>query len=147
MSEDFADIVDNLRRPSAWIRVVFMVAFAVFLYIIIAPVILVLVIAQALFAVITGRENGNLRYLGSALTTYVSQILNFITYNSETKPFPFADFPGGGEQTEAAESMKKEEVNSPGEPAVAKPAPRGKATNKAAVKKSTKKSAAKKSAN
>ena len=27
--------------------------------------------------------------------TYVAQILNFVTFNSESRPFPFSDFPGG----------------------------------------------------
>ena len=35
------------------------------------------------------------------LVTYVAQILNFVTFNSESRPFPFSDFPGG--QVEPAE--------------------------------------------
>lgn len=93
MSEEFDDIVDNLREPSAWFRVIFMMGFAVILYVVIAPIILILMIAQALFSVITGSDNSNLRSLGAALSEYVGQILAFLSYNSETKPFPFSDFP------------------------------------------------------
>ena len=146
MSEKFEDIVDNLRQPSAWIRVVFMLAFAVFLYLIIAPVILVLIIVQALFAVITGAENDNLRFLGSALTVYVSQILEFVTYNSEIKPFPFSDFPGVGEQAAAPAPARKEEADREDEPIKAPPAPKKKAAKKKAVKKKASKKAAKKTA-
>ena len=146
MSEKFEDIVDNLRQPSAWIRVVLMLAFAVFLYLIIAPVILVLMVVQALFAVITGAENENLRFLGSALTVYVSQILEFVTYNSEIKPFPFSDFPEAGEQAAAPAPARQEEADREDEPITAPPAPKKKAAKKKAVKKKASKKAAKKTA-
>ncbi|MEQ9209729.1 MAG: DUF4389 domain-containing protein, partial [Pseudomonadales bacterium] len=67
MSEEMDEIVDNLREPSSWIRILFMLAFATVLYIVIAPLLLVLMLAQALFSVITGSSNQNLGYLGSAL--------------------------------------------------------------------------------
>ncbi|MCH8263906.1 MAG: DUF4389 domain-containing protein [Proteobacteria bacterium] len=145
MSEKFEDIVDHLRQPAAWIRVVFMLAFAVFLYLVIAPVILVLMVVQALFAVITGEENENLRFLGSALTVYVSQILEFVTYNSETKPFPFSDFPRAGEQAEAQAPARNDAADREDEQLTAAPAPKKKAAKKAMSKKTSKKSASKSS--
>ena len=144
MSEKFEDIVDHLRQPAAWIRVVFMLAFAVFLYLVIAPVILVLMVVQALFAVITGEENENLRLLGSALTVYVSQILEFVTYNSETKPFPFSDFPRAGEQAKAQAPARNDAADTEDEQVTAA-APRKKAAKKAVSKKTSKKSASKSS--
>jgi|GEM_PF-173445 len=93
MSDELDDIVDHLREPGSWIRIVFMVGFALVLYLIITPLVLVLMIVQALFAVSTGESNYNLRRFGKALSEYVRQILHFITYNSHEKPFPFADFP------------------------------------------------------
>ena len=143
MSENFEDIVDHLRQPAAWIRVVFMLAFAVFLYLIIAPVILVLMVVQALFAVITGEENENLRFLGSALTVYVSQILEFVTYNSETKPFPFADFPRAREQAQAQAPARNDAADREDEQLTAAPAPRKKAGKKTASKKTAQKIAKK----
>ncbi|OFE11474.1 hypothetical protein PHACT_13060 [Pseudohongiella acticola] len=86
------ELVNNLKRTSAWLRVLFMLGFAVALYVV-GVVLLVLMLAQILFSLITGDDNSNLRRLGSALTLYVSQILAFLTYNSEEKPFPFAPFP------------------------------------------------------
>ena len=142
MSEKFEDIVDNLRQPSAWIRVVFMLAFAVFLYLVIAPVILVLIVVQALFAVITGAENENLRFLGSALTVYVSQILEFVTYNSEIKPFPFSNFPGAGEKA-GAQAPPRNDGADREEQVKAPPAPRKKAAKKRASKKTAKKTTSK----
>lgn len=143
MLEKFEDVVGNLRKPSAWLRVIFMLAFAAFLYLIIAPVILVLMVVQVLFVVITGQGNKNLRFLGSALTVYVSQILEFITYNSETKPFPFSDFPGASEQAEAQAPARNDEANGEDEQVTAPRAPRKKAAKKTASKKTAKKTASK----
>ena len=93
MSEKLDEIVDNLRKPNSWIRLVFMIAFAVFLYLIIAPVILVIMIAQVLFTLLTGSQNTNLKDFSNALAEYIYQILNFLLYGIEDKPFPFTDFP------------------------------------------------------
>ena len=92
MSDDLEDIVDNLREPSAWIRIVFMVGFAVVLYLIIAPVVLVLMIVQALFSVLSGETNYNLRRFGKALAEYVQQILHYLSYNTNDKPFRSVTF-------------------------------------------------------
>ncbi|MEQ8952505.1 MAG: DUF4389 domain-containing protein [Gammaproteobacteria bacterium] len=120
------EIVDNLREPSSWIRILFMLAFATVLYIVIAPLLLVLMLAQALFSVITGSSNQNLGYLGSALIQYVAQILAFITYNSEEKPFPFSDFPSPAEP---------ESDNKPSAPSAAKPKKKTAARKKSPAKK------------
>lgn len=87
------DIVENLKEPSQWLRIAFMVALAVALYV--ASIVLTLLtIAQAVFSLLTGKDNENLRALGKDLSTYVHQILEFLTYNSELKPFPFSPYPG-----------------------------------------------------
>ena len=93
MSDNLADnIADNLSRPAHWIRIAYMVALMVAAYIA-TIVVVVVVIAQALFTLVTGNNNDNLRSFGSSLSIYGKQILDFLTYNSEEKPFPFAPFP------------------------------------------------------
>ena len=86
------DIVDNLSRPAHWIRIAYMVALLVAAYIA-SIVIAVVVLAQALFTLLTGNANPNLRSFGSSMGIYVKQILDFLTYNTEEKPFPFSPFP------------------------------------------------------
>lgn len=93
MSED---IVENLKQPTQWFRIAFMIALAIALYLA-GMILTLLIVAQALFGLLTGTDNRNLRELGAGLTQYVRQVLDFLTYNSEFKPFPFAPFPGGGE--------------------------------------------------
>jgi len=92
MSEKLDNIIDNLKQPSVWVRIILMVAFAVVLYTVFL-VLLVLMIAQMLFVIITGESNANLRSLGVALSVYIFQIVQFMSYVTGVKPFPFSDFP------------------------------------------------------
>ena len=75
-----------------WLRFMFM---ALFLMIacVAGYVVFVLVIVQFLFVLITGEGEERLRGLGHSLSQYFFQIFRFLTYNSNDKPFPFADWP------------------------------------------------------
>lgn len=86
------DIVENLSRPEQWLRVLFMAVLAVALYVV-GLMLTLVTVGQVLFSLVTGSDNPNLRALGGSLTLYVKQILDFLTYNSEVKPFPFSPYP------------------------------------------------------
>ncbi len=55
-------------------------------------VIAAVVIFQFVSRVITGQGNERLVGLGRRLSHYVYQILLFLTYNTDEKPFPFSDW-------------------------------------------------------
>ena len=95
MPEQLDDLVENVRELSGWVRVLFVIFFIVVLHLIIGPLIVLLALAQALFLIFTTKANENLAGFGALLVNYVAQILNFVTFNSESRPFPFSDFPGG----------------------------------------------------
>lgn len=154
MSEDLDDIVENLREPSAWARIVFMLGFSIVLYMVIIPLTLLLTLAQALFSVFTGEDNDNLRDFGASLLAYISQVVRFLTFNSEERPFPFSDFPewDGAIDGEKEKEKEKESSAKPAavdsstgsEPAAvdkpaAKKAIKRKPASKKTVKKATKK--------
>jgi hypothetical protein len=111
------DVVENLKQPSQWLRIAFMLALAVALYV--TSIILTLVVAtQAIFSLLTGKDNQNLREFGFDLTAYVQDILRFLTYNSEFKPFPFSSYSRQADQftsssaddSSTAESMAADDV-------------------------------------
>lgn len=86
------ELKSNLLSADHWLRFLFMVLFGVLLYFA-ACVMLVVVVLQFLFALITGNDNINLRQFGQSLSHYILQALQFLTYNSEDKPFPFSKWP------------------------------------------------------
>jgi hypothetical protein len=136
-----------------------MTVFAVASYFFLLPLILVLSIAQALFTLITGKGNANIRYFSSALELYISQLFKFMTYLSEVKPYPFSDLlevEDDSLQQESApkktgkktDGAAKDEVKvSAASTVVVKPAVKKKAaTKKSATKKVAEKKASKKAA-
>ncbi len=89
---DNEELKGNLTSSKHWLRLLFMILFAVVLYVA-AIVMSFLVALQFLFSLITGKDNRNLREFGQSLARYIYQTLRFLTYNSEQKPFPFDDWP------------------------------------------------------
>ena len=89
---DNEQLKSNLTSSKHWIRLLFMLLFAAILQLA-SFVMWVLVAAQFLFSLITGEDNKHLRRFGHSLSTYIYDVLKFLSYNSEEKPFPFADWP------------------------------------------------------
>ncbi|WP_188151154.1 DUF4389 domain-containing protein [Teredinibacter waterburyi] len=137
----------NLTSSTHWLRLVYMLLFAVLLQVALA-VMWVLVIVQFLFALVTGSDNGNLRKFGDSLAQYINATIRFLTYNSEVKAFPFAEWPdpveSEGEESEDvyAESERSESVDdSSGQPVeYAVDDERDDASSSAPVKKTNEKS-------
>ena len=86
------DLLQNLSNKNQWNRIIFMLFYSVALYAA-SLVIWVTIIAQILFSLVTQKDNQNLRQLGANLSTYVFQILQFLTFTTHQKPFPLADWP------------------------------------------------------
>lgn len=89
---DNDQLKSNLTSSKHWLRLVFMLLFAAVLQL--ASIVMwVLVAAQFLFSLITGEDNQHLRRFGNSLSTFIYDVLKFLCYSSEEKPFPFADWP------------------------------------------------------
>jgi hypothetical protein len=91
-NSDKGGLRDRLLSAEHWLRFVFMVLFAV-VACVAGYVVAVLIIIQFLFALVTGTSETRLTAFGGSLSTYSFQILQYLTYNSEEKPFPFKDWP------------------------------------------------------
>jgi hypothetical protein len=110
----------NITSGRHWLRLVFMLLFAIILYV--AMLLMwVLVALQFLFSLVTGRDNIQLRGFGEALSIFIYQMLRFLTYNSEEKPFPFADWPQPEQNYSGTADDRPDEVEAreqplPGEP-------------------------------
>jgi len=83
---------NNLTSGSAWLRGFFML-----LYTMIGMIALFIAVVVILFqfgsVLLTGKPNEPLFPFGKSLSTYISQILLYLTYNTETKPFPLSHWP------------------------------------------------------
>ena len=96
-------IKSNLLSSKHWLRLVFMLLFTGLLQL--AILVMWFVVAlQFIFSLITGNDNRKLRDFGHGLSTFIYQSLQFLSYNSDEKPFPFSDWPEAPAATDYTES-------------------------------------------
>ena len=84
-------IKENLQDNSTWMRVLYMAIFVI-IFNILEFLIAALVIFQLLVLLFTGEKNQRVVGFGAMLSQYAYRILQYLTFNSEEKPFPFADW-------------------------------------------------------
>jgi hypothetical protein len=107
----------SLTNVNTWIRLAYMVLFAL-LVMAARLLVSIVVVVQFALVLIFGKDNENLRNLGQGLGKWVYQAIMFLTFNSNDKPFPFDDWPqldpsegysvAADKHTEDAESVEAE---------------------------------------
>jgi len=86
------DIKANLLRASTWTRGFFMLVYAI-IFSIVKFVIGAVVIFQFGSMLLTGQVNERLLTFAQSLSVYTYQIICFLTYVQEEKPFPLSPWP------------------------------------------------------
>ena len=82
----------SLTNVDTWIRLAYMVLFAL-LVMAARLVVSIVVVLQFALVLVFGKDNENLRNLGQGLGKWVYQAIMFLTFNSNDKPFPFDEWP------------------------------------------------------
>ncbi len=94
------EVKDNLKSRGTWLRLAYMILFAVLFYL--AEIVLVVVaVLQFLWKLFSAKTNPRLTSFGEELGRYLYQIVRFLTFNSEQMPFPLADWPGAAPATKS----------------------------------------------
>jgi hypothetical protein len=86
------NIKENVTRRSIWLRLVYMAIFGVALSVV-EFVTFAVVAFQFLASLFTGQPNDQLIRFGRNLARYIQQIIVFMTFATEEKPFPFTPWP------------------------------------------------------
>jgi hypothetical protein len=86
--EESNDLEQNVKSRSTWLRLVFMLIFMA-LYAVSRFVVFAVVVLQFLWVLFTADTNEKLVKLGQSLATYTYHIVTYLTFNTDTKPFPF----------------------------------------------------------
>lgn len=106
MSNDFKD---NLKQQSTWMRGLYMLLFSIF-YSLAELVMSAVVIFQFILVLFTGETNPRLLKLGQSLGTYIYQIIQYLTFNTDYQPYPFGAWPKG--EPKAAKKSAVSEADS-----------------------------------
>lgn len=110
MSEE---LKDNVSDKNTWLRLLFMILFAVLLGL--SDLLLaVIVIIQFGFVLFTRERNDELLDFGAQLARFRYHTVRYLTYNTEDRPWPFVGWPDGhatgthaGKSPPAAGASKK----------------------------------------
>jgi len=81
----------NLTQLSTWKRIFFMLIFAA-IGGLVRMLLWAVIILQVASTLLTGKANQNILNFGRSLSIYTYHILLFLTFNTETLPFPFSDW-------------------------------------------------------
>lgn len=78
----------STQIPLSWERILNMLVLSV-AYAVAETVLIALIVGQILFRLVSRQPNEPMRHLGKQLSGYLYQILLYLSFNSEEKPFPF----------------------------------------------------------
>lgn len=87
-SFDSARLEENVKSRSTWTRLFFMIVCGI-LYALSRLVVFVVVFLQFCWLLFTGAPNARLTATGQSLATYIYQLVRYLTFNSDVRPFPF----------------------------------------------------------
>ncbi len=82
----------TLVVSSKWVRLLFMILFAI-CYGILRWIAYFLAVIQFLVVLVTNKPHEGLLRFSQGLSYYSYQIVRFLTYNTEERPFPFSPWP------------------------------------------------------
>lgn len=81
-------VEENLKSRGTWLRLLFMCIYGLFASLT-AMVGTVIVVLGFLWVLFTGEVNRELRQIGQAIAAYLYEIIRYLSFNTEDKPFPF----------------------------------------------------------
>jgi hypothetical protein len=83
---------DKIFAKDKWLRALFMVMYLIIMFIV--KIVLWFVIAFQFIAILfTDKPNKMLLEFSKSLSIYTYQMLMYLTYNAETKPYPLSSWP------------------------------------------------------
>jgi hypothetical protein len=78
----------NIKSRSTWMRLFFMLVMML-LWSVSRVVVATVILVQFLCVLFTGKTNDRLKHLGEQLARYTYQIIGYLTFNTDDRPFPF----------------------------------------------------------
>lgn len=82
------------RKRNIWMRGLFMLLMGFALHVS-GTVLAVIAVIQFVIVLVNGSPNARLLVFGRSLANYLRQIVNYLTFVTETMPFPFSEWPTG----------------------------------------------------
>jgi hypothetical protein len=85
--------VNDEPRSGLWFRLLWMFLFYLLMFYAVNIIVALMAAVQFVLVLINGSANGRLLEFSAGMNRYAHEILQFLTFNSSRKPFPFSEFP------------------------------------------------------
>lgn len=92
MSDALKNIGKRLSSKEVWLRALYIILYLFICYLA-AFAVLFIILFQFISSIIIHDQNPYLLQFSQSLNQYYYDVLRFITYNTEEKPFPFKSWP------------------------------------------------------
>jgi hypothetical protein len=102
MNQD--EVKRNLLSVDQWLRMLLMACYLVVAWVV-GVVLVVIMVAQTLVVLITAELNVNLQRFGAVAAAFLYQIVIYLVYGTDEKPFPFTALPGTEDDKPGADAM------------------------------------------
>lgn len=86
------DLKKNVQDKDTWLRLIFLIVFGLIFYLC-SILAFAASLMQFLAKLFSGSSLTGLSDFGDDLATYLSQVIRYMTFTSDEKPFPFANLP------------------------------------------------------
>ncbi len=87
------DLKNKIANPGHWLRLLLMGLMFIILFYLINFIVSITLVVQWVLVLLTGETNARLQRFSKGLNRYAYQILEFISFNSDIRPFPLSDWP------------------------------------------------------
>lgn len=109
MSRMSDELKSNLSRRDTWLRLFYILVLGL-IYSVAEIVVIAVVVVQWGFVLFTGRRNARLAPFAAQLSRFCYDLLRYLTYTSDYKPFPFAPWAEHADSAAAGGQSRSESL-------------------------------------
>jgi hypothetical protein len=91
------ELKNKIMNSKHWMRLLLMVLMYTILFSLVQFITTISLLVQWVLVLFAGEPNARLRHFTKGLNRYTYEIMEFINFNSETRPFPLSDWPESSE--------------------------------------------------
>ncbi len=91
------DLKNKIMNSKHWMRLLLMALMYTILFSLVQIITAISLLVQWILVLFMGEPNARLRHFTKGLNRYTWEIMEFINFNSETRPFPLSDWPESSE--------------------------------------------------
>jgi len=91
------ELKNKIMNSKHWMRLLLMVLMYIILFSLVQFITTISLLVQWVLVLFAGEPNARLQEFTKGLNRYTYEIMEFINFNSETRPFPLSDWPESSE--------------------------------------------------